>query len=177
MTDRDREAETAVKTLRTDGAVRERVFGELVGVVNEHYDRTFTLMKNPTGSLALAPNPASDANRHPITLLLRDAVVLSMPPIVQRGVEDRLQLHLLAVHAAIRAYRWQYDRLPRTIADLKLTAILITDPFTGKPLLYEPADAGTGYVLASAGALMPGVDGKPGARNRVTLPRAPRKVP
>ncbi len=173
-TDRSREAEAAAKTLRTDGAVRERVFGELVGVINEHYDRTFALTKNPTGSLTLAPNPATDANRHPITLLLRETVVLSAPAVVQQVVEDRLQLRLIAVHAGIRAYRWQYDRLPKTLADMKLPANLVTDPFTGKPLLYEPADTGTGYVLASAGALMPGVDGNPDTRQPVTLPRAPR---
>ncbi|MBC7807310.1 MAG: hypothetical protein H7145_14315, partial [Akkermansiaceae bacterium] len=88
-TARSREAETVAATLRTDAAVRERVFGELSGVINEHYEKAFALVKNPTGRMSIEPNAETDANRHPITLMLRSVVLLSAPNIVQRSVEDR----------------------------------------------------------------------------------------
>ncbi|MBC8137260.1 MAG: hypothetical protein H8F28_15380 [Fibrella sp.] len=174
-TAQSREAETAATTLRTDAAVRERVFGEMSGVINEHYDKAFALVKNPTGRMSIDPTVETDANRHPITLMLRSVVLLSAPNIVQRSIEDRLQLQLLAVHAAIRGHRWHYARLPKTLDELKLPANIVADPFTAKPLLYEPESKGSGYTLASAGALVPGTDGKPDARDRVMLPREPRK--
>ncbi|MBC7806679.1 MAG: hypothetical protein H7145_11060, partial [Akkermansiaceae bacterium] len=89
---------------------------------------------------------------------------------VQRSIEGRVSLQLLAVHAGIRAFRWENDRLPKSLDDLPLAADLLTDPFTRKPLLYESESTGTGYDLASAGALYPGKDGAPDARERITLP-------
>ncbi|HLJ57236.1 MAG TPA: hypothetical protein VKT77_19525 [Chthonomonadaceae bacterium] len=66
-------------------------------------------------------------------------------------------IHLLGVHAAIRRYRWEHGRLPSSLADLELPAMII-DPFTGGPLLYKLS--GATFELSSAGAIGP-----------VTLPR------
>jgi hypothetical protein len=76
---------------------------------------------------------------------------------------DRARIQLLGVHAAIRRYRWENNRLPASLADLKM-ASLTTDPFTGSPLLYKPTvDT---YELSSAG---PGAAG--GTAGPISLPR------
>ena len=94
---------------------------------------------------------------------------------VVRSIEARVSLQLLAVHAGIRAFLWESEKLPKSLSELRLAINLITDPFTAKPLLYEPSQTGTTYRLASAGALVPGEDGKPDIRNPITLPQEFRK--
>ncbi len=166
-------AEEYAEALRTDPAVRERVLGEMAGMINAHFDRAYALMRAPTGLMRLDLSPGVGANWHPITRLLRPVMLLDAGMISQRAVQDRLRLQLLCVHAAIRRYRWEYDRLPKTLSDLELPPRLVIDPFTAKPLLYEPEATGTRYKLASAGALVPGEDGKPDARERFSLTRDP----
>jgi hypothetical protein len=67
---------------------------------------------------------------------------------LQAGDEERARLQLLAVHAALRRFRWQYDRVPDHLEELRL-GDLIQDPFTGKPLCYQRK--GDDYELYSAG--------------------------
>ncbi len=55
---------------------------------------------------------------------------------------------LLCVHAALHRYRWEYNRLPDSLADLHIGA-LNTDPFTGNGFLYR-RDGDT-YDLSSFG--------------------------
>jgi hypothetical protein len=58
---------------------------------------------------------------------------------------DRIVLHLLRVHADIRAFRWRKGRLPNTPAEVDRT----TDPGNGQPWVYEVS--GPNCRLASAG--------------------------
>lgn len=169
------QAEEYAKSLRTDPVLRARVLGEMASLINAHFDRAYALMNNPTGRMTLDIPPATSANWHPITLALQGVVLLDAGMIIQRDVENQLQLQLLLLHAAIRRYRWENDRLPKTLVELKLPTNTIVDPFTAKPLLYEPEPTGTKYRLASAGALTPGEEGKPDTRESFALPREIRK--
>lgn len=169
------QAEEYAKSLRADPVLRARVLGEMASMINARFDHAYALMNNPTGRMTLNIPPVPSANWHPITLALQGVVLLDAGMIIQRGVENQLQLQFLLVHAAIRRYRWENDRLPKTLVDLPLPATRTTDPFTTKPLLYEPEPTGTKYRLASAGALAPGEEGKPDTREPFALPREIRK--
>lgn len=81
---------------------------------------------------------------------------------------DRVQIQLLGVHGAIRRFRWENNRLPATLADLKLPDMII-DPFTGASLIYK--SAGDGYELYSSG---PSGGDAASAVGPIYLPRKPR---
>ncbi len=73
---------------------------------------------------------------------------------------DRVEamLRLLGVHAAVRAYRWEHNHLPQSLAELHLRDLAL-DPFTGDPLHYQ--NNGATYDLFSRGSLSYDSDGKP----------------
>jgi len=64
------------------------------------------------------------------------AISRGITRIMDKWTQDLAQIQLLGVHAAIRRYLWECDRLPGSLEDLRLGA-LVTDLFTGKPLLYR----------------------------------------
>ena len=171
------QAERYAEDLRTDPALRERIIREVEDDNTQRIDRATRLAADPTGVMTLAPPPDADKSRHPMLGLVR--AIYSMGAyegdFLKAGVESRVLLRFMAVHAAIRVFRWENDRLPKTLDELKLPARVTTDPFTAKPLIYEPAATGTDYVLASAGALLPGADGKPDTRTRFVFP--PERAP
>ena len=75
----------------------------------------------------------------------------------------------------MRRYRWERDRLPDSLADLRLGDLLLTDPYTGRPLLYARTGETT-YTLSSAGPPQrdPATGNTVGSeRTPITLPAAP----
>jgi len=85
---------------------------------------------------------------------------------------DCARMHLLGTHAAIHRFRWENNRLPSSLSELKLPN-LTTDPFTGKPLQYQAKSGASSsdstYVLFSAGPTNVGDGGAP--LGPVYLPR------
>ncbi|MBC7527350.1 MAG: hypothetical protein H7308_07345, partial [Chthonomonadaceae bacterium] len=73
---------------------------------------------------------------------------------------ERIALHLLATHTAIRRFRWEHDRLPRSLAELNLPK-WTKDPPAGKPLLYSLSSANETYTLQSVGFVQNDYYGKP----------------
>ncbi|MBI3911543.1 MAG: hypothetical protein HY320_11505 [Armatimonadetes bacterium] len=75
---------------------------------------------------------------------------LSVP--VQRTLDsytrERALVQLLACHAAIRRYHWEFGRLPASLGELRLGDLAV-DPFTGQPLHY--VGRGREYDLSSVG--------------------------
>lgn len=61
----------------------------------------------------------------------------------------RTELQLLGVHAAIRRYSWEHQRLPSSLEELRLGEMTV-DPFTGQPLVYRATGKQT-YELYSLG--------------------------
>jgi hypothetical protein len=74
----------------------------------------------------------------------------NMGRLVDQFTQEQAMIQLLACHAAIRSYRWEHDRLPDSLATLRLGTLAV-DPFTGQPLQY--AVHGQTYGLSSAGPL------------------------
>jgi hypothetical protein len=136
--------------LRADAGVQARVWSELPDAINSYYDRAAKLLADPAKKITLE-TPAIEASRfHEITLYLRRSLVLDVDPLVRQSINNRLSNRILGVHAAIRRYRWEHDRLPKTLDELRLPDNLVTDQFTGKPLVYEPEPTGTRYKLGSS---------------------------
>lgn len=74
-----------------------------------------------------------------------------LPPVDRVGErysQDQAHLRMLACHCAILRYRWEHDRLPASLDELRLGE-LAQDPFTGQPLEYQAQ--GRRYTLTSVG--------------------------
>ena len=93
--------------------------------------------------------------------------------VLEKYDQNQAQLRLLALHVAIRKFRWEHDRLPATLKELKHPELL-TDPFTGKPLLYSLLPENNTYDLHAAGAIIYNGAGKPTKRrSSVYVPPLP----
>jgi len=88
------------------------------------------------------------------------------------------QMQLLAVHAAIRKFRWENDRLPKALEEFRREREdgLLTDPFTGELLMYKLD--GERYELYSTGIPHRDMDGKivPGSGKPIFMPALKRPV-
>jgi hypothetical protein len=73
--------------------------------------------------------------------------------LVDDFTREQAMVQLLGCEAAIRRYRWEYDRLPASLAVLNLGALAL-DPFSGQPLRYTAN--GRRYELSSAGPVRRG---------------------
>ncbi len=94
--------------------------------------------------------------------------------VLDRYDQNRAQLQLLALQAALRKFRWDWDRLPETLTELHLPE-LTTDPFTGEPLFYRVLSGGETYDLHSAGPPVRNENGGPsGGRSPIYLPALPQ---
>ena len=67
---------------------------------------------------------------------------------LQERKQMRIRLQLLDAHLLIRRFRWEHDRLPRTLSELQ-NPKRMTDPVTGKFFNYKTD--GETYTLTSAG--------------------------
>ena len=107
---------------------------------------------------------------------MADAISMTPSSVSDRYTQIVAQMHLLAIHAAIRKYRWENDRLPKALEELKPERDngLIADPFTGELLVYKPN--GDQYELFSVGIPQRDEQGKiiPGSGTPIYLPKKPR---
>ena len=96
-------------------------------------------------------------------------------PAVAKFTQSRAQVQLLGVHAAIRRFRWEHDRLPDGLADLRLGSLGV-DPFTGRSLPYQRTGETT-YELYSTGPPKRDENGNvvPNQRVPVFLPYRPSR--
>ena len=121
--------------------------------VEEDYARLQSVLRDPF--LPLLPKPERPAWIESVRgFSLVSFMDEGMLPELQK---PRLQLRLLAVHTAIRKFRWNHDRLPKDLSELKAKAVT-TDPVNGKPFLYKMD--GETYTLTSAGVSVRNSEGK-----------------
>jgi hypothetical protein len=57
---------------------------------------------------------------------------------------DQARARLLACHAGVLRFRWEHDRLPKTLEELRLGP-LATDPYSGEPFRYDPRPDDKGH--------------------------------
>jgi hypothetical protein len=79
---------------------------------------------------------------------LAEHLAPSFDLVSDRALTEETRVRLLAIHAVIRRYRWEHERVPPDLATLK-AGDLAVDPFTGHLFQYELVDRG--YRLRSVG--------------------------
>jgi hypothetical protein len=112
------------------------------------YDRVIAELRKPAWQRAL---PASSEDRGLVAgMVSAIAPVPMLSQVSDKYAQVQAEIRLLACHAAILRYKWEQDRLPASLAALNVDELTI-DPFTGRPLQYEPR--GARYRLTSVGPL------------------------
>jgi hypothetical protein len=148
----------ALRAALEDPNTRGPMLREAAVRLSGHYDRLIARFNDPTLPPAPPPTPRTLAER------FADVFMVVENTMVSAFTRNRVELQLLGVHALIRKYRWERDKLPDSLDDINARGLHI-DPCTGQPLLYKKNDDGT-YELASAG--LPTEAG--GARVPFTIP-------
>lgn len=133
----------ALKVIGNPEAV-DRLVAEIRPRMDGYYQSLLLEARKPYRERRI-PEPESDGTVAGAFLAMMAPAFNQVGGAFERG---RTAIRLLAVHAAIRRYRWEYDRLPASLAELRL-GDLILDPFTGEPLRYEVR--GRTYTLKARG--------------------------
>ena len=156
-----------VASLTTNSTVVNQAVDGAADMLKQQFD---TMLAN----LQLPPWQRTEVSA-PIGKTLADELVKILSPsygaLMDRFTMNNIQINLLALHVAIRKYRWQYDHPPDTLEQLRLDSSLTVDPFTGKPLGYRRQ--GDQYELFSEGPNERGDDGEriPGQRKPIFMRR------
>ncbi len=140
------------------------LFDEVGRRVNAYYDQVDARLQKPIWERTDIQEPADDGS---IVSQLLSSVLPTISRVMDRYGMEQAKVQLLGVHAAIRRYRWENNRLPTTLEELKLGRMGV-DPFSGKPFAYKRTDDMT-YDLYSIGAPDRGNGDTPGSGARVPI--------
>ena len=141
---RSRELAADLRLIAGDAAGINRLFDDTRKRLDQHYPPTLEQFGRPLWQRRF-PAGLDDGS-----LAGRLAAAL-VPPLNRVGdayAKDQAAVRLLACHAAVLRYRWEHDRVPANLEELRLGELAL-DPFTGQPLEYQPQVRR--YRLASAG--------------------------
>lgn len=155
------------KYLENDPQNLNAVVDGAITRLKRHYETLLTELRKPAWERKM---PLSEADKSLSSALVNTLLVASHM-VTDRYESERATMRLLAVHAAIRRYRWEHDRPPDTLKELRLDPIFTLDPFTGETLNYQRK--GDTYELSSVGPFARGEDGvtDPKRREPIFLPR------
>lgn len=152
-----------VEALESDPDGQRRVIDSLRKAGRAEHARGLAYLNDPS----TAPPPAPKYPDGSLEASLVDATLPVFPLAIEKFVQDRLNLQLLAVHCAIRKYKWEWEKLPDTLEQLRV-ADLVLDPYSKHPLRYERKE--DSYELYSIGPLRHDEDAPAGSRQKITLP-------
>jgi hypothetical protein len=147
-----------------------QIVDEANATLTRIYDEVLTNLRKP----AWERKPISVPNDKTLAGELANSLLTDTSRISDRYESERANIRLLGVHAAIRRYRWEYERPPNTLKELRLDKKFTTDPFTGDTLFYRRT--GDTYELYSVGPDKRDENNKiiSGQRDRIYLPRKPQ---
>ncbi len=112
--------------------------------LEQEFQRVFEQLRRPPWQREkLTPSEGGDLAAQMAGLLLP-----AYHQIDNAYLRESARVRMLACHASIRRFRWEYDHLPSSLSDLRLEALAV-DPFTGAPFRYQVR--GSRYSLVSAG--------------------------
>jgi hypothetical protein len=114
--------------------------------LDQWYDRTLAEWRKPVWQRSTPAAPAGDDLASRLVSAIAPASMLSQ--VGNKYAQVQAETRLLALHAAIRRYQWEHDRLPASL-DVLNQGELTLDLFTGQPLQYEVR--GARYRLTSVG--------------------------
>jgi hypothetical protein len=139
------ELRAQAEALRAGGAPAvSRLFDQVEERLDRLHQQALERARKPIWQREPLEMPVGDSLPDRLAALLIPAVA----NLDQAFGREEASIRLLAVHALIRRYRWEYDRLPPSLEPLNLGQLAL-DPFTGKPLTYEVK--GRTYRLYSEG--------------------------
>lgn len=141
---------TQADAFRNQPGERKRILSAFLASAQQHQQRAQAYLTDPS-RLPEEPKLLPGSPEAALIGLLTPAYTQA----VQRFIQDRIQCQLLFCHAAIRKYRWEWEKLPDSLEALKL-ADWSLDPYTRQPFRYEKKQES--YELFSAGPT--GEDGK-----------------
>jgi hypothetical protein len=170
------------QVLAADPAALERTVSRAEGYLNAYYDAQIAAYRLPPhqrpDDIPMPQPPSQSDPAERLAARLMSVFLPAVSSITAKFTQIRIQVQLLGVHAAIRRFRWEHDRLPDTLADLRLGALGV-DPYTGRALVYDRIGGDTAaavYALSSAGPIKRDEENKPmpGQRVPILLPQPPR---
>jgi len=161
------DADQMVASLTASSAVVDQAVDAAAEMIKQQFDTMLAELQLPPWQRTEVSPPAGKT----LADELRKILSPSYGALLDRFTMNNVQIKLLAIHVAIRKYRWQYDHPPNTLEQLRLDNGLTVDPFTGKPLGYRRQ--GDEYDLFSEGPNERGDDGEriPGQRKPIFMRR------
>ena len=157
-----------VERLKADPNAISALTAQVTARINSAVDEAIAWYRDPSSVVPRAAAPPGS---------LADQIAATVSPLYgsvsRRFTETRIRLQMVGVHAAIRRYQWEYDRLPTNLDELRLAGLEI-DPYTRKPFAYRVLTRAT-YELASAGPYKLDGNGNylPGQREAIIYPKPP----
>lgn len=153
-----------VEAVAQNPAAQRRVLEAVRQAAGHELQRNKAYLQDPSK----LPPPAPPLPAGSLESALSDASMPNTLQVAERFINDRLNVQLLATHAAIRKFKWEQESLPDSLEALRLGELTI-DPYSKQSLRYEKK--GRSYELYSIGPFERDEDGRPQAK------RAPVHLP
>ena len=122
-----------------------------IPLVKRHFAEVQNSLKQPYFNRKKQTEPDPNSS---IEALLYSNVIGVFDQVVKKYAQLETMFHLLGTHASIMKYQWNHRQLPESLEALREDRLyapeIITDPFSGKPLIYKVI--GGSYDLHSVGS-------------------------
>jgi hypothetical protein len=166
--EQDPEVKEMIRQIRQNPAAMEAYQTEAMNLMTARFDLLFAELKKPLWERKETQQEMPDT---PAGKLIGTLMELTGSTRTTESLtRGQVNVQLLGMHAAIRRFRWEHNRLPVNLEELKPGKLAI-DPFTGQPLVYKRLDE-RNYELYSAGPMVYNEQGEPsGRRDHIHLPR------
>jgi hypothetical protein len=151
--ERMQQRDLALRVARGEPATVSRAFDEAETRLNAYFRALLTEMRKPLWQRAAPPELNDGSLGGRLLDLLGATGTYTLAG--ERYAQEQASVQMLGIHAAIRRYRWEHNRLPAALSELKLGA-LVLDPFTGQEFSYRLL-SDEKYALGSAGPLERGM--------------------
>ena len=125
-------------------AAVDQLYSDAVKYLNRYYEKLFEELRRPVTQRTY-PKIDDDGS---LASRLADQLIPAMTGVGNAYAKDQAKVRVLACHAAVLRYRWEHNRVPKSLDELNLGELAL-DPFTRMPLEYQPL--GHRYRLVSVG--------------------------
>ena len=124
--------ETVMRFFKENPGSQDALIDQTIALANTYYRAVIIELSSPAYLRKPIPEPETDSLAGELFAMLRS----SIDTVAKRYDEERARMQRLGIHAAIRKYKWQWNRLPETLDVLKRDDLTL-DPLTGDRFRYE----------------------------------------
>jgi hypothetical protein len=135
--------------------------------IGAQYDQAIENLRRPVWERKEIKRPDENGPNGDAALLVGQMAGIVLSQTSSAYAREQAKMQLLGTHAAVLRYRWENDKLPDSLEELKLGRLLL-DPYTGKTLTYKRID-GHHYTLSSVGPYDTGSADTPPSGPRVPI--------